>query len=152
MNLVVYLDPNYVDEKIGESVTNISEAGKVAVEAALQLKEKNNGTAAALIVGEAPNEDILREAYAMGADASVLANKEYTAANVAAVVKAKGYDVVVTAEDTAAAVAAELGWSVVDFGGASANTVVAVKGDEVKPRYMHITRVFNAYEYAIEEV
>lgn len=152
MNLVVYLDPNYVDEKIGDSVTNISEDGKVAVEVALQLKEENNGTVTTLIVGEAPNEDILREAYAMGADISVLANKEYTPANVAAVVKEKGFDVVVTAEDTAIAVASELGWPAVDFSSVSANTVVVVKGDEVKSRYMHITRVFNAYEQAIEEL
>lgn len=151
MNLVVYLNPNYIaNEVVGDSVTNISEAAKAAIEVALSYKDSHDVKVSALIVGDNTDETVLREAYAMGVDEMIEVHKEYTAANVAEIIKAKQFDTVVTAESNANEVATALGYSLNTAENVAEKSVVQVTGANVKPRYMHITRVFNAYEQTIE--
>lgn len=150
MKLVVYLEPDYAaNETLGDSVTNINEAGKVAIEVALQEQDKGESKVTALIFGAESDETILREAYAMGVDELIqVTNKEDSAAAVVDFVKANGYEAVITAAPNAGEVAQGLGFELSDA--VKMNAVVQIKGTEAKPRYMHIARVFAAYEQQVK--
>lgn len=153
MKLMVYLEADYIsNETIGDSVTNINEAGKVALEMALQEQDKGNANVTAVIVGSDVDDVVLREAYAMGVDNLVhVINKDNIVGAVADFVKTNGYDAVITAVTNVEELAKGLDFQVVEDV-VKAGCVTHVKGSEIKPRYMHIARVFRAYEQPVEQV
>lgn len=153
MKVMVYLEADYVaNETLGESVTNINEAGKVALEMALQEQDKGDTTVTAVIVGADAGDAVLREAYAMGVDNLVqVISKENIVDAVVDFVKANTYDAVITASNNAETLAQALDFQVAE-GVIKSSAVTCVKGTEVKPRYMHIARVFRAYEQVVTQI
>lgn len=127
-----------MDAKTGEpdlatAPLKVSDYDKNAIEAAVQLKEKNAGSrVVAVSLGGAKLAESIKEALAMGADEAVLLNDasfaqadtaEKSRLLAAAIQKVGGFDVVVAAEESADShtaqtgprVAAELGWPVVSY-------------------------------------
>lgn len=158
MNIIAYLNPvmNENQETVG---TYLQEAEKKAVEVALRAKEALNGEVTALTVGQEPADEILREAFAMGADnATMVAGVEENADNIAAALKKTGYDVVVASSDLAEAVAAKLGIAYVVYNGEDVKDisskfpcVISTADADVKHRYMHMRGVYSAYNKTVKQ-
>lgn len=100
----VRLDP-VRNTLIREGIPNIiNPDDKAALEAALQLRDKHNALVTVITMGPPQAEDVLREAYAMGADDCILvtdrafggADTWATSSTLAAALQKLQYDVILT--------------------------------------------------------
>lgn len=129
----VRIDPKSGQPDLSGAGMKVSDYDKNAVEAAVQLKEKNPGTRVfALSLGGAKLPESVKEVLAMGCDEAVmLQDTSFAAADTAekarllaaAVTKIGGADLVIAAEEsldshsaqTGPRVAEELGWPLVSY-------------------------------------
>jgi len=94
-------DTNEADLQIsGDSIStkglpfDVNEWDKYAIEEAVRLKEKHGGTVTAITIGDEQSEDVLRRAFATGADAAIRISDDVF----------KGSDAVANAKILAAAI------------------------------------------------